>query len=128
MQYTHHSFLCEWLDRFYVCYKCKHNGIPTYTQHLLTRSVRRADDDRLKSSKHVASYTTKYLCLTYIINKCFSIFLAHRDVFHKKGPIYLQTTFIIHSESNIKEQKWIKLRFRAHNLCNISLTLHREKI
>ena len=25
------------------------------TQHLLTRSARRADDDRLKSSKHVAS-------------------------------------------------------------------------
>ena len=33
--------------------------IQTCTQHLLTRSVRRPDDNRLKSSKHVASYTIK---------------------------------------------------------------------
>jgi len=45
--------------KFYVFYQCKHIGIPTYTQHLLTRSVRRPDDYRLKSSKHVASYIIK---------------------------------------------------------------------
>jgi len=33
------------------------------TQHLLTRSVRRPDDDHLKSSKHVASYTIKIVVL-----------------------------------------------------------------
>jgi len=56
MQYTHHSFLCNLIARFYVFYQCKHIGIPTRTQHLLTRSARKLDD-RLKTSKHVAPYT-----------------------------------------------------------------------
>jgi len=30
--------------------------IPKFTQHLLTHSVRRPEDDRLKGPKHVASY------------------------------------------------------------------------
>jgi len=59
MQYTHHSFLCNRLARFYVFYQCKHIGIPACTQHLLTRYVRRPDDARLKRSKHVVSYAIK---------------------------------------------------------------------
>jgi len=51
--------LCNWLHRSYAFYHCKHIGIPTCTQHLLTRSARRPDDDRLKRSKHVVSYTLK---------------------------------------------------------------------
>jgi len=45
---TLHSFLCNLLARFYVFYQCKHIAIPTCTQHLLARSVRSPDDDRLK--------------------------------------------------------------------------------
>ena len=37
----------------------KHIGIPTCTQHLSTRFVRMPDDDRLKRSKHIASYVIK---------------------------------------------------------------------
>ena len=33
---------------FYVCYRCKHIGIPTCTQQLLTQSVIRPEDGRLK--------------------------------------------------------------------------------
>ena len=40
----------------YVFYRCKYIWIPTRTAHLLTQSVRRPDDDRLKGSKHVAWY------------------------------------------------------------------------
>ena len=50
----------------YNVYQCKHIGIPTCKQHLLNRTVRLPDDDRLKRSKHVASYKIKYLHLTNI--------------------------------------------------------------
>jgi len=43
---------------------CVHVWIPTCTQHLLTRSDRRPDDDRLEGSKHVALYN-KMVVLTY---------------------------------------------------------------
>jgi len=46
-------------------------GYQTCTQFLLTRSVTRSNDDRLKRSKQTALYAIKYLCLTYI-NLCFS--------------------------------------------------------
>jgi len=45
-----------------VFYLCKHIGIPTCTQHQLTRSVSRPEDDRLKRSKHAASYTLIKIC------------------------------------------------------------------
>jgi len=38
----------HFIDVFYVFNRCKLIGIPTYTQHLLTQSVRRPEDDRLK--------------------------------------------------------------------------------
>ena len=41
---------------FYVFYRYKPTGNPTPTQHLLTESVRRPDDDRFKMSKHLALY------------------------------------------------------------------------
>ena len=58
-QYDYIDKICNWLAIFYVFYQCRQFGIPTCTQHLLTRFARRSDDDRLKRSKHVASYILK---------------------------------------------------------------------
>ena len=74
--------MCNRIAICYVFYQCKHIGSPTCTQHLLTPSARRPNDDHLKRSKHVASYILKSFYLTYI-NLCFSISLEHRDVFHQ---------------------------------------------
>jgi len=41
----YHSFLGNWTARFY---RCKHTAIRKCTQHLLTESVRRPEDDRYK--------------------------------------------------------------------------------
>ena len=68
MQYTHQSFWSKWPARSYVFYQCKNIEIPTCTQHLLTRSVRRPDDDRLKRSKHVTSYTINSCAWRMLIN------------------------------------------------------------
>ena len=82
MQYTRHSFLCNWLARFYAFYQRKHIGIPTCTQHLLTRSARRPDDDRLKRSKHVASCTLNSCAWRILINVKYVIILPPAIIFY----------------------------------------------
>jgi len=69
-------------SRIYLFNQCKHIGIPTCTQHLLTQSARRPDDDRLKKVETCSLVYIKIVVLD-VINKCFSISLAHRDVFHQ---------------------------------------------
>ena len=49
------------LPDFYVFYRSKHIGIPICTQHLLTQSVRRPEDDRLKG-RNMQLRIIKQLC------------------------------------------------------------------